>query len=326
MRNFIKITYIALLVCGQAACIPVFDELSDDERDGIGSELLLFGLAGDGLIATHTVSGSLTDGFGQPLADAELQCTSNGNSTGTIRTDANGNLTIQLMVGSAQCQGAGGVVMLTVFANGSVSIYAASGITFVPLNPGPVIAVVPSDLRARGRDERVELRWSPTLGATGYTVYWNTVGNVTTADSQITGLTGPAFDHTGRTNGVTYYYRMAAVNAVGTSEPGNEASAVANPGAPPTPEHLQAQAMDGAVKLTWEAAPRATSYVLFWAERPGVYASSWHVRLSGPGTSYTHTGRVNGSTYYYRLMSIGTYGNSGFSNETSATAGSVPDE
>lgn len=324
MRNItnLMLTILAVLsLGGQAACMPVLGDLSSDSTAGAGSELLMLGLAaGGGSAAMYTVSGSLSDDFGQALANFDVECTSGAYST-TVRTDANGNFSVELLEGPSQCQAPGGrFLTLTIFADGSVLAGNSFGMAFDDGPAGPRLAVIPGDLRARGRDGFVQLLWTRTVGATSYTLYWNTVGGVTTADAQITGLTAPSYNHTGRTNGVTYYYRLAADNAAGTSEPGREVQAIANPGAPPTPEHFEARGIDGGVELSWEAVPRATEYLVFWLDTPGVEWTSPSVRL-GPVTGYTHTGLVNGTPYYYRLVAIGTYGNSGLSAIVPATVG-----
>ncbi|MBI3775703.1 MAG: leucine-rich repeat domain-containing protein [Gammaproteobacteria bacterium] len=49
-----------------------------------------------------------------------------------------------------------------------------------------------------------------------YTLYWNTSGNVTTADAQISNVAMP-YTHTGLTNGNRYFYRIVAQNQHGES-------------------------------------------------------------------------------------------------------------
>jgi hypothetical protein len=67
--------------------------------------------------------------------------------------------------------------------------------------------------------------------ATSYNLYWGTAPGITTGSTKIAGVSSP-YDHTGRTNGVPYYYRVAGANGGGEGPLSNEASAT--PAAPVT--------------------------------------------------------------------------------------------
>lgn len=82
----------------------------------------------------------------------------------------------------------------------------------------------PQNVQAAAGDSQVSVSWSPVSGATSYNIYWNTNGNVTTADNAIPNVT-PPYPHMGRTNGQTYYYIVTAVNSVGEGDPSGEVTA-----------------------------------------------------------------------------------------------------
>ena len=65
------------------------------------------------------------------------------------------------------------------------------------------------------------LEWDAVPGASSYKLYWALTSPVTKGDNVLNSVTSP-FEHTGRTNGVTYYYRATASSFRGESELSNE--------------------------------------------------------------------------------------------------------
>jgi len=80
-------------------------------------------------------------------------------------------------------------------------------------------------------DQQNTISFSTVPGASSYNLYWKTSSPVTVNDTQITGVTSP-YDHTGLSNGTTYYYVATAVVDSVETDISNELS-----GAPfvPTP-------------------------------------------------------------------------------------------
>jgi hypothetical protein len=83
----------------------------------------------------------------------------------------------------------------------------------------------PTGLSASAGNSQVSLTWTASSGATSYNVYRGTTAGGESTTAIATGLTGTTYTNTGLTNGTTYYYKVAAVNSVGTSGMSNEASA-----------------------------------------------------------------------------------------------------
>ena len=110
-----------------------------------------------------------------------------------------------------------------------------------------------------------------------------------------------------------YYYRVAAVNAAGVS--GNVTDSVN--GQQTSPTSLTAVATNAQVTLTWAAATNATSYTVKRGTSTG--GETMTVVSGYTGTTYTNTGLVNGTTYYYVVTATGAGGTSGKSPEASAT-------
>src|SRR5204863_6009880 len=92
---------------------------------------------------------------------------------------------------------------------------------------------------------------------------------------------------------------------------------------PPTPTGLTAHGADRKVMLSWSAALGATRYnVKRSLTLGGPYSS---INSAVHGTAYDDIGLVNGTTYYYVVSASNARGESGDSNEASATANIPPD-
>ena len=74
-------------------------------------------------------------------------------------------------------------------------------------------AATPANVTATAGDTEVVLSWDAIAEAEGYTVYWNTTGNVTSSDNSIDAGANTQITHSGLSNGTTYYYRVVANKA-----------------------------------------------------------------------------------------------------------------
>ena len=72
------------------------------------------------------------------------------------------------------------------------------------------------------------------------------------------------------------------------------------------------------VAIDWTAVSGASSYTLYWDNATGVSSSS--TAITGiTDDNYTHTGRDNGTTYYYKVATVDSAGTGSLSSEVSAT-------
>ena len=94
-------------------------------------------------------------------------------------------------------------------------------------------------------------------------------------------------------------------------------------GLPDVPAGLIAASGNGQVTITWDAVPAATSYNIYWSETSGVSKTTGEKFSDITNNSYTHTGLTNGTTYYYIVTSINSYGESVESYEISSAPGST---
>lgn len=200
--------------------------------------------------------------------------------------------------------------------------------------PGPAAAgatltvpAVPAGLQATAGNAQVMLTWSPSTGATAYNVAravtsggpWIPVAQPTTN----------AYTDAGLTNGVPYFYVVAALNAGGASANSNAVTATpTSPGsgvitrtAPAVPSGLQATAGNAQVMLTWMASAGATSYTLSRSTQAG---GPWTQVAAPASNAYTDTGLTNGTQYFYVVAAVNATGTSANSAPVSATPAGAP--
>ena len=181
---------------------------------------------------------------------------------------------------------------------------------------GATAPEAPSGLQATGGNAQVALIWSATADATSYHIKRATTSGG--AYTQIAAPSGNSYTDTSVTNGTTYYYVVSAVNAAGESGNSNQASAT--PAAPvqipAAPAGLQATPGNAQVALVWSASTGATSYHVKRATTSG----GPYTQIAAPtGTSFTDTSVTNGIAYYYVASAVNSAGESGNSNQASAT-------
>ena len=159
------------------------------------------------------------------------------------------------------------------------------------------------------------LTWDAVDGATSYKVYRATSQN---GPYRLLGsVTTTTYVNTGAKDGVTYYYKVTAINDSGESAFSNTVSGQ-NKAVTPKPSapvvKIGNSATSGKPMLTWDAVDGATSYKVYRAtSQNGPY------RLLGSvtTTTYVNTGAKDGVTYYYKVTAINDSGESAFSNTVS---------
>jgi len=172
----------------------------------------------------------------------------------------------------------------------------------------------PTGLAVAAGNRQVNLTWNVSSGATGYYVKRSsTSGSETQIGTQsTTGYTDNAI-----TNGTNYYYVVSAYNSYGQSA--NSAEVSVTPIAPPppaAPTGLAAIAGNMQVALTWTASSDATSYHV----RRSTTNGGGYAQIGAPTTTnFADSGLTNGTTYYYVVTAVNTAGESGNSNQGSAT-------
>jgi len=194
-------------------------------------------------------------------------------------------------------------------------------ISVTPLPPPET----PSSLTAESGEAQVNLSWSPSEGARSYTIFRHNSGSHFSPGFSVpAGVT----NYTDRsvTNGITYYYRVAALGAGGSSPvsdqisiiPGQEGIQTSAPAQQPpsdqisppeAPLHLHAWVVrHGWVYLRWEASAGATSYMV---ERSTVNGGPYSMTFPVSGgftTTYIDKTGIDDTTYYYNVLALNAAG------------------
>src|SRR3989442_10632750 len=186
----------------------------------------------------------------------------------------------------------------------------------------------PQNLQATAGTRNITIAWqAPSSNGgsaiTGYKVYRSTSSGTETGYVNLGNVT--SYTNTIVTPGVTYFYKVRAVNSVGLSPLSNEASATP-PTVPTAPQNLQASAGVGNVTLSWQApssdgGSAITGYKVYRSTSSGT--ETGYVIL-GNVNSYTNTGLTGGTTYFYKVRAVNSAGLSPLSNEASATPPALP--
>ncbi len=197
-------------------------------------------------------------------------------------------------------------------------------VSFSELQTPPPVAnpalSAPDNVDAIQGNKQVTISWANVVGATSYTIYWSTLSGVNiTNGTKITNVTNP-YTQTGLQNGTTYYYIVTAENSYGESSASNQVSATPLLyGIPPAaPTGVSAAPGNGQVILSWNPIQNATSYNIYWSTSSNVTPANG-TKISSVTNPYTHSGLSNGTTYFYVVTALNSYGESTGSSEVSAT-------
>ncbi|HEX4830526.1 MAG TPA: discoidin domain-containing protein [Trebonia sp.] len=200
-----------------------------------------------------------------------------------------------------------------VAANNGVGVSPDSSEVSATPAAAATIPAAPTGLTALAQNGSVALTWNTSAGATSYNVYRGTTAGGEGATAIGTSTTG-SFSDAGLANGTTYYYKVAAVNAAGTSAKSGEAQAtpaasggsgtLLSQGQPATASSLEgaaypaSNAVDGNTTTRWSSAfadpqwlqvdlgaQRTIHQVLLNWE--SAYATAFQVQTSTDGTTWT---------------------------------------
>ncbi|MGI0094609.1 MAG: fibronectin type III domain-containing protein, partial [Nitrosotalea sp.] len=180
----------------------------------------------------------------------------------------------------------------------------------------------PTGLTATAGNSQILLSWTAPSSdggsaITGYRIYRGIVsgGEGTTSIATVSGST-LSYTDTGLTNGVTYFYKVTAVNSVGESVSSNEASAtpVVTASAPGSPTGLTATAASTSqINLSWTAPSNnggstITGYKIERSSDGGTTWSTLVANSASTSTTYSDTGLSPSTTYTYRVSTINSVG------------------
>ena len=215
----------------------------------------------------------------------------------------------------------------TLLANGTTYFYRVAAVNAigrgeksseVSAKPiAPPVPPAPGGLTAAPGDKQVVLTWNSVSGTTGYYVYQGTSAGGEAAGAIASNLPIPTYTNAGLTDGTTYFYKVAAVNANGISNKSNEASAKPAPPPPPSiPTGLTVLPGNTQNQLTWTTVTGATSYNVYRGTKANGESTTPQATGIAAG-SFTDTGLTNGTRYFYKVAAVGANGISDKSTEAS---------
>jgi fibronectin type 3 domain-containing protein len=196
---------------------------------------------------------------------------------------------------------------------------------------------VPQSLSATKGVAQVALSWSAPASnggtaVTGYKVYQSTDNS--NFGSPIATPSGTSHTVTSLTNGTQYFFKVAAVNAVGD---GSQTSSVnATPSTiPAVPTSLAASAAnnDTQIVLTWSAptdtgGSAITGYRVKWGVTSGYPGNAAYINTGSTSATYTKTGLTNGTQYSFAVAAVNAVNasdNSGnYASAITATPATTP--
>ena len=192
--------------------------------------------------------------------------------------------------------------------------YPVSATNFDPNAPLPPAA--PTVTMTYSDSGKPKLTWNAVSGATSYRVFRSESRG--SGYSLLGTTTATSYTNTGAAVGKTYYYRVKAVNSVGTSGYSNIVSGKAKTAAPAAPSVTAGNSSTGKPQLTWKAVSGAVKYEVYRSTRQN---SGYSLLGTTTSTSYVNTGASTGTTYYYRVKAVNRNGMaSAYSNIVSGKA------
>ena len=207
-------------------------------------------------------------------------------------------------------------ITVTGITDGTTTYRAmVNGFQLVDLTPITNAPAAPTNLTASVTFSQVSLSWAGMATSMGYEVKRSTTNGGPYSVIGTVAASSNGFTDTTVSYGVTYYYVVSATNSVGASA--NSAQLVATP-ILTAPSGLTAAAGDTLVRLSWPAAAGASSYYV----KQSLTSGGPYTRIVNVlSTSYTNTGLINHTTYYYVVSSTNT---SGIESVNSLQASATP--
>ncbi|NOX75664.1 MAG: hypothetical protein GXP17_03410 [Gammaproteobacteria bacterium] len=175
----------------------------------------------------------------------------------------------------------------------------------------------PQNAQIVANSGQVTLSWTPVAQASGYVIYWATEPGIPPAASNRLAAIQSPFVHDGLDNGQSYFYRVVAVNAGGEGALSELLAAQPQIPPPATPTSFDVQPGDGQVVITFDLAPTATDYRVYWHQDSAIPLAQWSSRTVQPGDILT--GLSNDQTAFYRLQALNAGGSSPLTDPVSAT-------
>jgi predicted phage tail protein len=188
---------------------------------------------------------------------------------------------------------------------------------------------VPTDLIASRGDGAVDVSWQVPLtdnGAAiaGYVLEYSLDEGTSWAQVEAEGgfLGTTSLTVTALENGLSYVFRVAAVNGVGQGEYSEWSNAVTPAGLPDAPGDLSTTRADGAVALAWTIpvghGSDVVDYVIRFSEDEGLSWTDYDDSISAEATA-TVGGLLAGTNYIFQIAAVNDVGHGSWTESTAPT-------
>ncbi|MEW6776315.1 MAG: S8 family serine peptidase [Bdellovibrionota bacterium] len=172
----------------------------------------------------------------------------------------------------------------------------------------------PANFTVTPGDAQNTLDWDLIEDVTAYRIHRSTNAVFTPSSGNVIGqVAAPPYTDNNLVNGVRYYYAVTAQGPEGTGAA--TANVLGRPNGPPDPpDGLCFVIGSTETTITWNAAPGADLYNLYFATTSGVTAATG-TKVAAVDTPFNHTGLTDGTPYYYVLTSENGVGGEGPESE-----------
>ncbi len=185
---------------------------------------------------------------------------------------------------------------------------------------------VPTNLNIEAANQKAVLSWSaPSSNGGSAIISYDVLRGSSPTNCVVIGTSASnSFEDTGLTNGVTYYYQIRAVNAVGAGASCSAISVIPL-GLPSSPRSLALTPSDSAVALSWTApADNGASPITGYQVWRGTTPTDLVLITIATTLAYQDSGLTNGQTYYYKVFAINGQGSEATGVSGSAVPATVP--
>ncbi|KPA19323.1 hypothetical protein MHK_000442, partial [Candidatus Magnetomorum sp. HK-1] len=177
-----------------------------------------------------------------------------------------------------------------------------SGLKYLKFEKTPS---TPSGLYLSERSNGFKVSWSESSRSSYYQLYWGRNSSVN--EGQVSPIYNTYYQHSGLTNGQTYYYKVKACNNAGCSSLSSYKYSKFEV-EPPAPTGLSLSTISNGLKISWSSVSDATSYKIYWGNDNSVNDSNYSLIFDTSNTYRNHTPLCSGSTYYYRVKACNNAG------------------
>ena len=180
----------------------------------------------------------------------------------------------------------------------------------------------PIDLIAKGYDGSVQTDWKvPSDNGSSAIQYYNIYRGLNSTNlTYLNRSSKLEYLDKDVSNGVTYYYKVSAVNNDGEGPSSNIANATPYGSPPGPPIDLFANGYDGYVQTDWTApSDPGTSAILYYKIYRGLNATSLNYLNQSSSLDYIDRAVQNNVTYFYKVSAVNKNGEGPASNIANAT-------